>query len=201
MNNKLFCIVGPSGSGKSSICKELIKTDANLNLSISTTTRAPRGNEIDGQHYYFVSRDEFESRISKGQFIEYAEFGSNLYGTEKRNFENQKTNLLLDIEVQGVLQLQKLYSSRVAVILVIPPSREVLIQRLKDRKDTSEADIQKRLKIASNEMDLLLKPGVADYLVINEDFSRALDAVRAIIKAESNKISNISSENLNKYRF
>lgn len=199
--NKLFCIVGPSGSGKSSISKELVGSLNTLALSISTTTRAPRGDEVEGKHYYFVSKEEFQRRIDQGSFIEYAQFGINLYGTEKRNFENLKTNLILDIEVQGVLQLQKLYSSKVIVILVVPPSRDALIKRLRDRKDTSEEEIERRLKIASREMEQLLKPDVANYLVINDEFSKALESVKSIISAESNKISNYNPENLNKFRF
>ncbi len=199
--NKLFCIVGPSGSGKSSISKELVGSLNTLALSISTTTRAPRGDEVEGKHYYFVSKEEFQRRIDQGSFIEYAQFGINFYGTEKRNFENLKTNLILDIEVQGVLQLQKLYSSKVIVILVVPPSRDALIKRLRDRKDTSEEEIERRLKIASREMEQLLKPEVVNYLVINDEFSRALESVKSIISAESNKISNYNPENLNKFRF
>lgn len=202
-SSRLFCLVGPSGSGKSTLCKELLKHFSNLKLSISTTTRAPRGEEKDGAHYFFVSKEEFEKRISTGFFIEYAQFGSNLYGTEKRNIQNafsQGFDLLLDIEVQGVLQLRKLYKE-LTVVFVAPPSKEILTERLRGRKDTSEEEINKRLKIASEEMHILIEPGVCDYIVVNNELPETLNSIKAIISNKTEEIEPISQDLINKIRF
>ncbi len=205
---KIFCLVGPSGSGKSSICKELIKTNKDLFLSISTTTRQPRKGEVEGVNYFFVSKKEFEDRIESDSFLEFAQYRDNLYGTEKKNIElASKANktLVLDIEYQGVLKLRKEHD--VVAIFVSAPSKEILTQRLRARQDTSEEEIQSRLLTAQSEVRQLLDNKVADYLVVNNNFSTALKEVEGIIggsfedkKIENYYIQSYSKDELDKIR-
>ncbi len=204
--SKIFCIVGPSGSGKSSVCKQLIKENNNLFLSVSTTTRAPRKREVEGENYFFVDKEEFKTRIEKGNFLEYAEYNGNFYGTEKKNIELAKNNnkiLILDIEYQGVLKLKE--EHQVATIFISAPSIEELMKRLVGRKDTSEKDIQSRLEIGRNEVSQLLDNKIADYLVINNNLLDTVSEVENIISAgqnfEEKKIEHYTSEFLDQIRF
>ena len=206
----IFCLVGPSGSGKSSVCKELIKKNSNLFLSISTTTRKPRVGEVEGVDYFFVDKEEFQRRLEKGNFIEFAQYGENLYGTEIGNIklatEKSKT-LILDIEYQGVLKLKKYYlknEHQVIAIFISAPSKELLVKRLRAREDTSEEEIQDRLRIATNEVRQLLDNNVADFLVINQDLLNTVNEVENIINSRENfelrKISAYSKAELDKVR-
>ena len=193
----LFCFCGPAGSGKSSICTKLLEREAQLTLSISTTSRAPRGSEKDGVEYHFVSKEDFESRIASKRFIEHAVFHLNYYGTETSNIERARASekdLLLDIDVQGAEQLRKLFPAQVVVVFLFPPNFRILEQRFRDRKTDSEEKIQARLKIAREEIDTLSQNGFSDYLIVNDDFDVALAEAKAIVLAERCKFSRLSTE-------
>ncbi len=180
----LFCLIGPGASGKSSIAGGLLKTCLPLKVSISTTTRTPRPYEKDGREYNFVSKEEFQTRIKNGNFVEYAEFAGYMYGTEKCNFEGNKESIVLDIEIQGVKQLKTLFQDRVIVIFVSPPSREVLLERFRSRGSDSDARIEERMKIAEAEMAEAKKPGFSDYIIVNESLEVSIDLARSIVQAE-----------------
>ena len=132
---KLFVISGPSGTGKGTICKELLSRSDSMRLSISMTTRGPREGEVHGVHYFFAERDEFISLINEGGFIEYADVYGNFYGTPKKQVEawlDDGDDVLLEIDVQGAIQVKKNYPDSV-LIFVLPPSIKVLRERLEGR--------------------------------------------------------------------
>ncbi len=183
----LFCFCGPSGSGKSTICGQLVNMVSALALSVSTTTRTPRPSEIEGIHYFFVSREEFTARIGCGDFLEHAEYSGNRYGTEKRSvaqaLESGK-DLVLDIDVQGVRQLKELYGSRCIAIFVHPPSHAELVRRITSR-GTENADVlERRLQVAQLEIAELKNPRFSDYLLIIDRLEVALQRALSIVVVE-----------------
>ena len=168
-------------------------------LSISSTTRPPRGSEREGIEYYFISGDEFKRRVAAGDFLEHAQYGDNRYGTERRNLENAKNSgrdLVLDIEVQGVEQLKKLSGVQVITIFVMPPSFKILSERLAARGTENQEKIATRLKIAEQEIKKLSSPKFSDYLLLNDSFDKSIENARSIIRAERLKMSRVSSATL-----
>ena len=183
----LFAFCGPSASGKSTILRELAGQEPSLMLSISTTTRAPRGKETEGVDYYFVAEEEFEKRVANGLFLEHAAYGGCRYGTERRNIEDASrisADLLLDIDVQGAESLKKEFKNQLVVTFVFPPSFDELVKRLEARATEGPEAIKKRISIAEQEIEKLLSPGFSDYLLINDDLTESIHLARAIILAE-----------------
>lgn len=183
----LIVLSGPSGVGKGTVRKALFDMPGhNLDYSISMTTRKIRPGEVDGKDYYFVSREEFEKRIEEGKFLEYAEFVGNYYGTPLDLVENkieQGKEVVLEIEVEGALQVRKKVPDAVFIFLV-PPGKEALYDRLKRRGTESEEVIQERIEKANREFKLAHK---YDYIVVNDEVNNAADRIRAIIRAEHAK--------------
>lgn len=187
-----FCFSGPGGGGKSTVCRRLLGLDSSLRLSISTTSRQPRAEEVDEVHYFFVTREEFEDRLSAGCFLEHTEFGGNYYGTEKRNIElalSEHRDLLLDIEVEGVAQMKRLYGPQVVTTFVMPPSFAVLRQRLEQRGSDSEERIAQRLREAEREFAVLSNPAFSDYLLINDSLEECVKRAHSIISSERCRLS------------
>lgn len=190
----LFCFIGPGASGKSSICQALVNSDLPIMLSISTTTRAPRGNEKDGLEYYFTDRQSFESDVRSNKFLEYTEFAGNLYGTKLDNIdkaEKIRKHLLLDIEINGVVNLKKLYPEQVVVTFVCAPSLKDLRERFEIRGSDSEQRIEERMKLAKIEIEKALEAGISDYVIINDDLKKSIDSAKSIIRAEQIKRSRL----------
>jgi len=183
----LIVISGPSGVGKGTVRKALFELEGHdLVYSISMTTREPRDGEIDGEDYYFVSRDEFERRIEEDQFLEYAEFVGNYYGTPKDKVEAQLDlgkEVVLEIEVQGALQVRKKAKDGVFVFIA-PPNKEALYRRLLRRGTEDPQTIQRRMDKAEREFPLAHK---YDYIVVNDEVTNAADRILAIIRAEHAK--------------
>lgn len=181
LSSKLVVVSGPSGAGKDTIVAKLLEMDKSFSLSVSATTRAPRGEEVDGENYYFLTVDDFVSRIENDAFIEYAKYGSNYYGTLKSDVEERIKNgktVILVIEVNGAANIKKMYPSSLS-IFIMPPSAEVLEKRLRNRQTDSEDAIAKRLDIAKTE---IARSVDYDYIVINDDLDRAVVEAHEIIK-------------------
>lgn len=185
----LLVISGPAGSGKGTVVSELMKAHGDeFALSVSCTTREPRKGEIDGVHYFFISREEFKKKIAEDAFLEYAEYcNGNLYGTPTEYVKSQLDkglNVILEIDVQGGLQIKEKFPD-VLLIMVAPPNSRSLEARLRGRGTNTEEDILGRLKRAHEELALL---PVYDYLVVSEDnkSAEAAEEICGIVNAEKN---------------
>lgn len=185
MNSKkrgmLVLYTGSSGVGKGTIMQELLKRDKNIRLSVSNTTRPPRDGEIDGVHYNFVTKEQFESLIQKDGYLEYAEYCGNYYGTPKQQVEdllNQGYDVFLEIEVRGGLQIMDKYPD-VLSIFILPPSMDTLEKRLRDRNTEDEETILERLGQAKREIGCKDK---YKYVVVNDNLEDAVDEILDILK-------------------
>ena len=180
----VFIISAPSGSGKSTLVNEIRQTVPNLSFSISYTTRKPRGSEQNGREYFFVSSDEFEAMIRNDEFLEYARvFETDYYGTALRflkKAEEEGTDLLLDIDVQGAAQIKSKLPDAVS-IFILPPNRSELEQRLRGRSQDSQTVIQRRLDEASREIENYRR---YDYILVNDRLADSVDALKAILLSQ-----------------
>lgn len=180
----LYVISAPSGAGKTSICKQILKDNPDLKQSISYTTRRARTGELDGFDYNFVSKEIFEQMVANGEFVEWAEVHDNCYGTAKatlRKASDEGKDVLLDIDFQGADQLRKSGLDGV-FIFVLPPNMNELRKRLEFRQTDDEAVIARRMANAEGEIAEAVK---FDYLVVNDVLEQAVDKVKAIMAAES----------------
>ena len=179
----LFVISAPSGAGKTTLCKALTDSLENLRHSISYTTRKPRPGEIDGREYYFATEERFQDMVRAGDFAEWARVHSNLYGTSRRVLDEMRTegiDVILDIDTQGAKQIKEKYRESVFVF-IMPPSLEILEERLRNRDSDDEDEIRKRMRRARDEIKDYT---VYDYIIVNRDFERALTELRAVVIAE-----------------
>lgn len=178
----LYIITAPSGAGKTSLVKSLVETTSGVAVSISHTTRPPRPRERDGEHYYFISLALFEAMIAEDAFLEHAQVFGNRYGTSRAAVRAQLAkglDVILEIDWQGARQVRKLMPDS-SSIFILPPSREALRQRLAGRGQDSAEVIERRMAAALDELSHYAE---FDYLVMNDDFATALDALRAILMA------------------
>lgn len=186
-NPFLIILSAPSGGGKSTILQEILKQTDKIEYSVSFTTRKPRGNEENGVHYNFVSEEDFQARIKSGDFLEYANFCGKFYGTSISYIQSRLAigkHVIMDIEVQGAAQISNTNIPYVK-IFILPPSLEVLKERLIKRKTDSVEEIEKRLVVARYEITQLSN---YDYLVINDKLQDAVADVMSIILAEENRV-------------
>ena len=179
----VFIISAPSGSGKSTLVRRLLAGVPGLMFSISYTTRAPRGGEVEGENYHFLARAEFEERIGRDEFLEHAQVFGNYYGTHRGVLEQARERglvLVLDIDVQGARQLKSKIPEAVTVF-ILAPSREILEQRLRARGEDSDRVIERRLRDAANE---IRNYSVYDYVLINQELTQSDQTLAAIVGAE-----------------
>ncbi|MDX1552349.1 MAG: guanylate kinase [Marinobacter sp.] len=179
----LYVISAPSGAGKTSLVAAMLEQDAQLCVSVSHTTRPMRTGEQDGVNYHFVSRDEFEAMIARGDFLEHADVFGNYYGTSQV-WVNQTLargkDVILEIDWQGAEQIRRLMPDCVS-IFIVPPSQEALEERLTGRGTDAPDVVERRLKEASDECSHALE---FDYLVVNDDFSIALGDLLAVVRSQ-----------------
>lgn len=177
----LLVLTGPSGSGKGTVLGEY-RRDHDVYYSVSNTTRAPRPGEIDGVHYHFITRDEFEEKIRQGSMLEYAQFCDNYYGSPRDKAEEEMAagrSVILEIEVQGAMQVKKNYPESVKVFIV-PPSMKILRERLIGRGTEDMATVEKRLSKAVDEIGLVDE---FDYVIVNDDLNDAVHTFAEIVDA------------------
>ena len=193
--SNLFIVAAPSGCGKTSLVESLINDAKNLRVSISHTTRNPRVDEVNGTNYHFVSVSEFQKMVSEDSFIEHAEVFENFYGTSKKLINDNLDNnidVILEIDWQGARQVKQNLPSAIS-IFILPPSKEALELRLKNRAQDDVLVIKKRMLDAENQMSHYNE---FDYLVINDDFNSALTDLKLIISSSKNltKCAHLSLE-------
>ena len=188
----IIVISSPSGAGKSSICKQLLRDDPQLNISISDTTRPPRDNEINGKDYNFIDKSEFERRIKNNEYIEYANVFGNYYGSLHKDVQNSLNNgfdVLFDIDWQGSLQLKASNQPNLLTIFIIPPSKGIIYERLKLRAEKSgdnEQAIQYRMEMYETEMS---HQGEYEHIVENDNFEECVLKIKKIILEARTKLN------------
>ncbi|MFW9594116.1 MAG: guanylate kinase [Macromonas sp.] len=184
----LYVVAAPSGTGKSSLVKALLEVDSHMELSVSHTTRAPRGQEVHGREYYFVSNEEFDRMVEQNAFIEWAHVHSNRYGTSRKAIEDKiaaGADIVLEIDYQGAIQVKRQFPNAV-LVFILPPSWPELRARLMRRAEDSDDVIELRLKNAAEEVAQVDK---FDFVIINELFERALFDLKAIAHAQRLKVA------------
>ncbi|HET7599240.1 MAG TPA: guanylate kinase [Gemmatimonadales bacterium] len=184
----LLVLSSPSGTGKTSIARRLLALRPDLAYSVSATTRPPRAGEEEGRDYHFLTRPEFEARLGRGEFLEHAEYGGNLYGTLRSEVERifrSGRHAVLDIELVGARQLRKSFPEAVQVF-VLPPSGAELLSRLGGRNTESGAVLRRRLAHALEELAAV---GEYDYAVVNADLDAAVARIAAIVDAETARVA------------
>ncbi len=195
MNKKglLIVVSAPSGSGKTTLCRKIVSILPNIRYSVSATTRSARRGEKNGKNYLFLSKDEFEAKKQKGEFLEWAEVFGEYYGTLYRLVEDTRNggkDIILNIDVQGALQIKEKCPEAI-LIFILPPSIRILEKRLRNRKTDKEDEILKRLRFARVEIS---KMNSYDYVVINRDIKDSVYKLLAIIAAEKSRFERMSDE-------
>ena len=186
----LFVVSAPSGAGKTTLCREIRLRLPDLAYSVSVTTRPPRPGEIDGADFRFVGVSEFQAMLARGEFAEWATVHGNLYGTRARALEDALAtgrDVLLDIDTQGAAQLRARYPDAV-LIFILAPSVKELEQRLRERRSDEDADIERRLRRAREEIVLWRQ---YDYLIVNRDVKEAMEQLESIILAERCRVARL----------
>lgn len=183
---KLFVFAAPSGAGKTTIVRDVLKNYPEFIFSVSATTRKKRDCENEGIDYFFLNEDEFLSKVKNNDFIEWEKFYDYYYGTLKKfvidKIDSNK-NVVLEVDVKGAVNIKKQYPDSV-LIFIAPPSKEILVQRLIDRNTETDEDLKKRIERSEMEMNFM---GEFDFVVVNDELEKAKKEVKNIIEKEINK--------------
>ncbi|MCB0318408.1 MAG: guanylate kinase [Bdellovibrionales bacterium] len=197
----ILALIGPAGSGKTTLAECLNeKFPSDVSLSISYTSREKRTGELDGEDYFFVSREDFQQMVDAGEFFEHEEVHGNFYGTPKRNVEDAISSgrdLILDIDIKGALNFKQMYPDNTVIVFIAVPSFELLSSRLRSRGYISESEFKKRVETTKLEYDKILelhneKSGI-DYVLVNDDKIKAEESLIEIRNAEMNRFERINS--------
>jgi guanylate kinase len=189
----LFIVSAPSGAGKTTLCKQIVKRVPDLGFSVSFTTRRPRPEEANDRDYTFISREEFRSKADQNEFIEWAEVHGEFYGTSKKRVEellSEGKDVILDIDTQGAMQMKRKYQDGTC-IFVLPPSLQILRTRLETRMTDSEQEIDRRFKKATDEIKTYRE---YDYVIMNDNLEDAVRKFKAIIIARRSSIRKIDQQ-------
>jgi len=183
VTGRIFVVSGPSGSGKSTLIRQVRQKIPSLGYSISHTSRPPRGQEKNGKEYYFLTKENFQKMIDKGEFVEWAEVYADLYGTSVSSLRSQLSiglDVIMDIDVQGARNIKE-HFKEANLIYVLPPSLAILEKRLRERGTDDEKSIRTRLKKAAKEIKNCVS---YDYLLFNDELDRAVEELKSIVVAE-----------------
>jgi guanylate kinase len=188
----LLIVCSPSGAGKTTLTRELLRSFSRLTFSVSCTTRKPRAAEVDGRDYFFVTREDFVQRTNEGAFIEWAEVHGNLYGTSiselARARSEEKVGIVFDVDYQGARQIKAQLPSAVGVF-ILPPSMDELGRRLRGRATDDELTIQKRFNKAKHEIE---NYRLFDYIIVNDDLEKSQARLRSIVYAEASRTTRLA---------
>ena len=189
--NMFFCFFGPTGAGKSTICRHLAQDFDDLDLSISLTSRPPRSGEVEGVDYFFITEEDFRQRVQRGELFEWEETHGYLYGTPQSTVDqvlNGRMDMVFDVDIRGALDYSRKFPGQSVSVLILPPSIDIITERVLGRSDVSDEELSRRLHTARMEyrmvLDLAQKGEGIDYMVINDDFSTAYWTIQGIIYAE-----------------
>ena len=194
----LLVVSGPSGTGKGTICKDIVAKHEDINLSISATTRNPRVGEVEGKSYFFKTKEEFEAMVDRGEFLEHAMIYDNYYGTPKKAIFDELDmgrDVILEIEMQGAMQIKEVYPQAV-FIFVLPPSLQELRNRIVGRGTETEEQIEKRFNSAYDEIKRL---GDYDYFIFNNIVEKSSEEILNILEVEKNKVSRYKKDILDMF--
>ena len=194
----LLVVSGPSGTGKGTICKDIVSKHEDINLSISGTTRKPRVGEVEGKSYFFKTKEEFEAMVDRGEFLEYAMIYDNYYGTPKKAIFDELDmgrDVILEIEMQGAMQIKEVYPQAV-FIFVLPPSLQELRNRIVGRGTETDEQIEKRFNSAYDEIKLL---GDYDYFIFNNIVEKSSEEILNILEVEKNKVKRYKKDILDMF--
>ena len=194
----LLVVSGPSGTGKGTICKDIVAKHEDINLSISATTRNPRVGEVEGKSYFFKTKEEFEAMVDRWEFLEHAMIYDNYYGTPKKAIFDELDmgrDVILEIEMQGAMQIKEVYPQAV-FIFVLPPSLQELRNRIVGRGTETEEQIEKRFNSAYDEIKLL---GDYDYFIFNNIVEKSAEEILNILEVEKNKVSRYKKDILDMF--
>ena len=194
----LLVVSGPSGTGKGTICKDIVAKHEDINLSISATTRNPRVGEVEGKSYFFKTKEEFEAMVDRGEFLEHAMIYDNYYATPKKAIFDELDmgrDVILEIEMQGAMQIKEVYPQAV-FIFVLPPSLQELRNRIVGRGTETEEQIEKRFNSAYDEIKLL---GDYDYFIFNNIVEKSAEEILNILEVEKNKVSRYKKDILDMF--
>jgi guanylate kinase len=195
-----LCLIGPAGGGKTTVAERLLATDTKgLSPSVSVTSRIPRAGEVEGKDYFFVTKEEFLHRVSRGEFFEWEETHGNLYGTSRETLSTAITNgtdLLLDIDIRGALTFKKHFPKNTLIVFLIPPTGAVLRERLL-RRGSSQEELEIRLATALREYEAFFADlPLVDYFVVNEDREATFNTVHSILESERVRTHRFREEDL-----
>lgn len=188
----LLVVCSPSGAGKTTLTRELLRTFSRLTFSVSCTTRKPRAAEVDGRDYFFITREQFTERVAADAFVEWAEVHGNLYGTSVAELERaraeEKVGIVFDVDYQGARQIKAKLPSAIGVF-ILPPSMDELARRLRGRATDDEHTIQRRFNKAKHEIE---NYRLFDYIIVNDDLEKSQARLRSIVYAEASRCTRMA---------